>query len=101
MGLGRGRPVGRDARLGTICVERGAGLVGSIPPELGNLSSLEELDLSRNSRLTGRIPLEVWNLWSAGVLQDADVRGTSLHHPLGECEGRVFWRFLECHRPIE
>ena len=76
-------------------------LAGSIPPELGNLSSLEELDLSRNSRLTGRIPLEVWNLWSAGVLQDADVRGTSLHHPLGECEGRVFWRFLECHRPIE
>ena len=76
-------------------------LVGSIPPELGNLSSLEELDLSWNRRLTGRISLEVWNLWSAGVLQDADVRGTSLHHPLGECEGRVFWRFLECHRPIE
>ena len=76
-------------------------LVGSIPPELGNLSSLEELDLSWNRRLTGRISLEVWNLWSAGVLQDADVRGTSLHHPLGECEGRVFWRFLECRRPIE
>ena len=76
-------------------------LAGSIPPELGNLSSLEELDLSRNSRLTGRIPLEVWNLWSAGVLQDADVRGTSLRPPLGECEGRVFWRFLECRRPIE
>ena len=76
-------------------------LAGSIPPELGNLSSLEELDLSWNRRLTGRIPLEVWNLWSAGVLQDADVRGTSLRHPLGECEGRVFWRFLECRIPIE
>ena len=76
-------------------------LAGSIPPELGNLSSLEELDLSRNSRLTGRIPLEVWNLWSTGVLQDADVRGTSLRPPFGECEGRVFWRFLECRIPTE
>ena len=36
-------------------------LTGEIPPELGNLKNLENLDLSRN-RLTGEIPPELGNL---------------------------------------
>ena len=41
--------------------QTGNGLLGSIPPELGNLSNLEELDLGRNS-LTGTIPPELGQL---------------------------------------
>ena len=39
----------------------GNGLLGSIPPELGNLANLEVLDLSRND-LTGVIPPELGRL---------------------------------------
>ena len=39
----------------------GNGLVGQIPPELGSLSALEELHLGGN-RLTGEIPPELGNL---------------------------------------
>ena len=42
-------------------------LVGTIPPELGNLSSLRTLGLARNS-LTGPIPPELGNLSSLGYL---------------------------------
>ena len=46
-------------------------LWGPIPPELGDLSSLEELDLSLN-RLTGPIPPELGNLFTLGQLNLAD-----------------------------
>ena len=39
----------------------GNGLTGTIPPELGNLSNLEELSLTQNG-LTGTIPAELGNL---------------------------------------
>ena len=39
----------------------GLGLTGAIPPELGNLTSLERLHLSRN-QLSGAIPPELGNL---------------------------------------
>ena len=39
----------------------GNGLIGQIPPELGSLSALEELNLGGN-RLTGEIPPELGNL---------------------------------------
>ena len=76
-------------------------LTGSIPPELGNLSNLEGLDLRFNHRLTGRIPLEVWNLWRTGALQEVAVGGTSLRPAVGECEGRNVWRFSPCLRSID
>ena len=40
----------------------GNGLSGSLPRELGTLSHLRQLEISGNSRLTGRIPAEVGNL---------------------------------------
>ena len=39
-------------------------LTGEIPKELGNLASLEELDLNNNYQLTGEIPEELGNLAS-------------------------------------
>jgi len=42
-------------------------LTGSIPPELGNLDSLEDLSLSSND-LTGSIPDELGNLDSLTYL---------------------------------
>ncbi len=43
-------------------------LTGEIPPELGNLASLEDLDLRRNL-LTGEIPPELGNLANLGFLR--------------------------------
>ena len=40
-------------------------MTGEIPPELGNLASLELLDLSGN-QLTGEIPPELANLVEPG-----------------------------------
>ena len=76
-------------------------LTGSIPPELGNLSNLEVLDLRDNRRLTGEIPLEVWNLWRTGTLQEGSVRRTPLRPPMEECEGRNVWGFPQCLGPID
>ena len=39
-------------------------LVGALPPEMGNLVNLEELDLSENAGLTGGIPPE-WGKMSS------------------------------------
>ena len=38
------------------------GLNGTIPPEIGNLTELKELNLSNNINLTGNIPAEIGNL---------------------------------------
>ena len=46
----------------------GNGLLGSIPPELGNLANLEELDLWGN-RLSGVIPPELGNLARLEILR--------------------------------
>ena len=49
-----------DGRVDTLDL-RGNFLTGEIPPELGDLSNLEELDLS-HSQLTGEIPPELGRL---------------------------------------
>ena len=59
--------IGRVTELVLI----GQGLKGSIPPELGNLTNLSELDLRRN-RLTGSIPPELGNLANLSVLRLSD-----------------------------
>ena len=55
-------------------------LSGSVPPELGNLSSLETLDLASND-LTGSIPPELGNLPRLEIL---DLSGGLF------CERRAF-----------
>ena len=54
------------------------GLNGSLPPELGQLSSLLQLHLGGNS-LTGPIPPELGNLSN---LRDLDLRASSLTGPI-------------------
>ncbi len=61
-------------------------LIGSIPPELGNLSSLETLNLSGN-RLTGSIPPELGNLSSLETLYLSGNNG--LTGPLPREMGRL------------
>jgi hypothetical protein len=48
-----------------------SGLTGEIPPEIGNLTNLEELDLSDN-QLTGSIPPEIGNLTNLTFLDLGD-----------------------------
>ncbi|KAG0614733.1 hypothetical protein M758_6G199900 [Ceratodon purpureus] len=38
------------------------GLKGVLPPEIGNLTSLQNLKLSHNPKLTGPVPIEIWKL---------------------------------------
>ena len=57
---------------------RNNGLVGSIPPELGNLGSLERLDLGYN-QLSGIIPRQLGRLRN---LQELDLRGNELIGPI-------------------
>ncbi|KAL7747263.1 hypothetical protein RI367_007316 [Sorochytrium milnesiophthora] len=50
-------------------------LWGKLPPELGQLSSLTEMDLSTND-FTGIVPQSIWNLrWSSLKLNSNDFRG--------------------------
>ena len=56
-----------DGRVITLYLQ-GLSLTGEIPPELGDLSSLEELHLTSNS-LTGEIPPELSNLASLRFLE--------------------------------
>ncbi len=53
--------------LGKLSEHKGKGLRGPIPPELGNLTRLEQLDLYYND-LTGPIPPELGNLTNLTVL---------------------------------
>jgi hypothetical protein len=41
-------------------------LIGSIPPQLGNISGLETLEL-HNNRLTGTIPISSTNSYNLGL----------------------------------
>ena len=63
----------------TALVLTGGLLVGSIPPELGNLTSLTKLTLSSNHHLTGPIPPELRNLTS---LRGLDLSHNSLSGPI-------------------
>ena len=60
--------------------EIGGGLQGYIPPELGNLASLEGLDLATNG-LTGTIPPELGNLGNLKWLRLGDNRLTGVIAP--------------------
>ena len=57
----------------------GNGLNGPIPAELGNLTSLEVLWLYANNALTGPIPLELTNL---AELEDLRLSGNDLNGPI-------------------
>ena len=57
----------------------GNGLAGSIPPGLGNLSALEDLDLRANA-LTGPIPPELGNLGNLKRMTLGDTR----YRPVGD-----------------
>jgi hypothetical protein len=45
-----------------------ASIVGTLPPEIGNLSNLVILSLTGNPGLTGPIPAEIANLTSLQIL---------------------------------
>ncbi|CAB9508895.1 Leucine Rich Repeat [Seminavis robusta] len=49
--------------------------VGSIPPEYGSLTKLQEFDIERNSRMTGAIPSEL-GLWTS--LTSLNIAGTAI-----------------------
>ena len=57
----------------------GRGLEGELPPELGKLTRLKELDLSSNN-LTGSVPKELTNLWrtTVGSLKSVNLSGNAL-----------------------
>ncbi|XP_015879646.2 MDIS1-interacting receptor like kinase 2 [Ziziphus jujuba] len=63
----------------------GAGLIGSIPPEIATLSKLTYLDLSGNY-LTGSIPPEIREL---GNLTHLDLSDNELHGPLPQALGHL------------
>ena len=72
-------------------------LIGKIPPELGNLTSLIALDLRRN-QLTGEIPPELANLKS---LQGLDVAFNQLSGCVPEgLEGFNFGGLPPCSAPL-
>ncbi len=69
IGEWEGVTIDQDGLVRKLDLDRN-GLIGEIPPELGNLSNLEWLELDRN-RLSGEIPPELGNL--------ANLRGLYLY----------------------
>ncbi len=71
LGQWKGVTTDDDGRVIAIDLQREnmgvTGLVGEIPAELGNLTSLKELDLA-NNELTGEIPAELGSLTSLEIL---------------------------------
>ena len=60
------------------------GMMGSIPPELGDLIGLTYLDLSSNAMYSGTIPLELGNLVNLQYLDlSGDILGGSIPSELG------------------
>ncbi|KAH8951019.1 hypothetical protein BDL97_09G003600 [Sphagnum fallax] len=53
-----------------------ASIVGTLPPEIGNLSNLVILSLTGYPGLTGPIPAEIANLTSLQIL---DLHGNNFH----------------------
>ena len=74
----------------------GAGLNGTIPAALGNLSKLEHLDLNSNGTLTGAIPASLGNLSNLKYL---DLSNNELTGPLPASLGNLskleFWRLTD------
>ena len=56
-------------------------LSGSVPPELGNLSSLQELDFADNADLAGPLPGSLTHLTNLGEM---DLNGTGLCAPVDQ-----------------
>ena len=77
----------RDGRLVSLGLGKN-GLKGSIPPELGNLASLEGLFLYDND-LTGPIPPELGNLASLKMLWLSKNRPDARYYPTGGLTGSI------------
>ena len=58
-------------------------LTGTLPPEIGDLTRLKDLDLTANSKLTGEVPAEFGRLANLERLSFANTRITSLPPEVG------------------
>ena len=67
VGEWHGVTTGENGRVTALALPA-SNLVGSLPPELGNLTGLEVLDLERNA-LSGAIPRELGNLHRLRILE--------------------------------